>query len=163
MQVKKINDEKNNSYYQQYDVKQLIAFHKQAMTKQQIYNNILARRSGMDYSQGIQFETSIINMEEAQELPMKNQPKNQQKRCWCGSIKHSRVTSKDCPVGLTIRKSKKSALGMALSKSEEKRQQNMHQQRKRENVWRKRPLGRAKNQMTGHQQEMWCKIWMLRQ
>ena len=29
----------------------------------------------MDYRQGIQFETSIINMEEAQELPMKNQPK----------------------------------------------------------------------------------------
>ena len=29
---------------------------------------MLARKSGMGYSQGIQFETSIINMEEAQEL-----------------------------------------------------------------------------------------------
>ena len=36
---------------------------------------MLARQSGMDYSQGIQFETSIINMEEAQELTMNNQPK----------------------------------------------------------------------------------------
>ena len=35
---------------------------------------MVARRSGMDYSQGIQFETSIINMEEAQELTMNNQP-----------------------------------------------------------------------------------------
>ena len=50
-------------------------FHKQAIIKQQIYDNMLARRSGMDYSQGIQFETSIINMEEAQELTMNNQPK----------------------------------------------------------------------------------------
>ena len=41
---------------------------------------MLARRSGIDYSQGIQFETSIINIEEAQELTMNNQPKkNQQK------------------------------------------------------------------------------------
>ena len=32
--------------------------------------------------------------------------------------KYSRVTSKDCPVGLAIRKAKKLALGMELSKSE---------------------------------------------
>ena len=44
------------------------------MIRQQIYDNMIARRSGMDYSQGIQFETSIINMEEAQELTMKNHP-----------------------------------------------------------------------------------------
>ena len=36
---------------------------------------MLARRRGVDYSQGIQFETIIINMEEAQELTMKNQQK----------------------------------------------------------------------------------------
>ena len=35
---------------------------------------MLARQSGMDNSLGIQFETSIINMEEAQELTMNNQP-----------------------------------------------------------------------------------------
>ena len=57
-------------------------------------------------------------MEEAQEPTMKNQPKKKQKRCRCGSIKHLRVSSKDCPVGLAIRKAKKSALDMALSKSE---------------------------------------------
>ena len=39
----------------------------------------------------------------------------------------------------------------------------MQQQRKRENVWRQRPLRRVKNQMRGHQQDMWCEIWMLRQ
>ena len=76
----------------------------------------------MEYSQGMQFETSIINMEEAQELTMNNKlGKKQQKWCQCGSIKHSRVTSKDCPVELAIRKAKKLALGMALSKSEAKK------------------------------------------
>ena len=73
----------------------------------------------MDYSQGIHFETSIINMEEAQELTIINKlVKRQQKRCRCGSIKLSRVTSKDFPVGLAIRKAKKKVLGMVLSKSE---------------------------------------------
>ena len=46
---------------------------------------------------------------------------NQQKRCQCGSIKHLRISSKDCPDGLAIRKAKKSALDMALSKSEAKK------------------------------------------
>ena len=53
---------------------------------------------------------------------MNNQPKKkQQKWCRCGSTKHSRVTSNYCSVGLEIRKAKKLALGMALSKSEEKK------------------------------------------
>ena len=34
-----LNADKNKSYYQWYDVKWLKAFHKQAMTKQQVYNN----------------------------------------------------------------------------------------------------------------------------
>ena len=72
----------------------------------------------MDYSPGIQFETSIINMEEAKELTMSNQPeKNKQKWCWCVPINHLRVSSKDYPVGLAIRKAKRLALGMGLSKS----------------------------------------------
>ena len=45
------------------------------MIKQQIYDNMLASQSGMDYSQGIQFKTSLINMEEAQERKMNNHRK----------------------------------------------------------------------------------------
>ena len=81
LQAETLNSEKNKSYYQRYGVKQLTALHKQAMIKQQIYDNMLARQSGMDYSPGINFQTSLINMEEAKELTMKNQPgKKQQKR-----------------------------------------------------------------------------------
>ena len=74
LQAETFNAEKENSYYQRYDIKRLIAFHKQAMIKQKLYDNMLARRSGMDYSAGILFQTSIINMEQAQELTMNNQP-----------------------------------------------------------------------------------------
>ena len=56
LQAETLNAKKNKSYYQQYDVKRLRAFHKQAMIKQQIYDNMLARQSGMYYSQGIQFQ-----------------------------------------------------------------------------------------------------------
>ena len=65
LQAETLNAKKNKSYYQQYGVKRLRAFHKQAMIKQQIYNNMLARRSGMECSQGIQYQKSLINMEEA--------------------------------------------------------------------------------------------------
>ena len=54
-------------------------------------------------------------MEEAIEITMNYQ----QKRCRCGSIKHLRIYSKDCPVELAIIKAKKTALEMALYKSEE--------------------------------------------
>ena len=74
LQAEKINAEKKNTYYQRYDVKRLRAFHKQAMIKQQVYDNMLARPSGMEYSAGILFQTSIINMEQAQELTNNNQP-----------------------------------------------------------------------------------------
>ena len=75
LQAETLNVEKKKTYYQRYDVKQLRAFHKQATIKKQIYNKIIAKRSGMYYSQDIQFETSLINMEEAQELTMNNEPK----------------------------------------------------------------------------------------
>ena len=65
LQAETLNVNNNKSYYQRYGVKRLIAFHKQAMMKQQIYENMIARQSGMDYSPGIQFQTSLINMEEA--------------------------------------------------------------------------------------------------
>ena len=70
----------------------------------------------MDYSQGIQFQTSLVNMEEAKGLTMNNQ----QKQCKYGSVKHLHISHKDCPVGLAIRKAKKSALERAPSKSEAK-------------------------------------------
>ena len=55
LQAETLNSKKNKPYYQLYDVKILRAFHKQAMTKQQIYDNMLARQSVMDYIQGIHF------------------------------------------------------------------------------------------------------------
>ena len=126
LQSETLNAKKNKSYYQRYYVKRLRASHKQAMTKQQIYDNMLARRSGMDYSQEKHFETSLINMEEAQTLTMNNQSKKkQQKRCRCGSIKHSRVTSMDCPVGLAIRKSKNRPWGWRYLNRNQRRQQKM--------------------------------------
>ena len=58
-------------------------------------------------------------MEGAQEITINNQPnKKQQNQFHCGSIKHLRISSKDCPVELAIRKAKKSALEMVISKSE---------------------------------------------
>ena len=78
---------------------------------------MLASRSGMDYSQDIQFKKSLVNMEEAKGLTMNNQ----QKRCKCGSVKHLRISHKDCPVGLAIRKAKKLALETAPSKLETKK------------------------------------------
>ena len=131
LQAETLNAKKNKSYYQQYDVKRLIAFHKQAMIKQQIYDNMLARRSGMDYSQGIQFQTSLTNMEEAKGLTINNQ----QKKCKCGSVKHLRISSKDCPVGLAIRKAKNRPWRQRHLNWKQIRQQKMQQQRKRSNVW----------------------------
>ena len=71
----------------------------------------------MDYSQVIQFQTSLVNMEEAKGLTINNQ----QKQCKCGYIKHLRISSKDCPVGLAIRKAKKLALETSPFKLEAKK------------------------------------------
>ena len=107
LQSETLNAEKKKTYYQRYDVKRLRAFRKQAMIKQQVYDNILTRRSGMDYSAVILFQTSIINIEQTQELTKNNQPeKMEHKRCRCGSINHSRVSTMDFPVGLAMRKAK---------------------------------------------------------
>ena len=43
LQAITLNAEKNKSYYQRYNVKRLVDFHKQAIMKQQIYDNMLAR------------------------------------------------------------------------------------------------------------------------
>ena len=76
LQAETLYAEKSKTYYHRYDVNRLRAFHKQAMIKHEVYDNMLARRSGMDYSAGILFQTSIINMKQAQELTKNNQPKN---------------------------------------------------------------------------------------
>ena len=65
LQAKTLNTKNSKSYYQRYNLKQLRSFHKQAITKQQIYVSMITRRSGMEYSPGIQFQTSLINTEEA--------------------------------------------------------------------------------------------------
>ena len=65
LQAKTLNAEKNKSYYQRHSVNQMRAFYNQVMIKQKIYENMIARKSGMDYISGIQFQTSFINMEEA--------------------------------------------------------------------------------------------------
>ena len=72
------------------------------MTKQQIYENILASQSGMDYIPGIRFEESIINIDKANALNNINQLETHtgKKRCRCGSIEYSWITTRDCPVGL---------------------------------------------------------------
>ena len=70
LQAKTYNTEKK-SYYQRYDVKRTRAFHKQEMTKQKIYENIIARQSGVYYSAGILFQTSIVNMDKAKALTKK--------------------------------------------------------------------------------------------
>ena len=73
LQAKKINSNKNKSYYQQYDLKIMRDFHKQTMIIF-LNNNILANQSGMDYSPGIHFQKRIVNMDEAKALIMNNKP-----------------------------------------------------------------------------------------
>ena len=52
--------------------------------KQNVYENMLARKSGMDYSPWIQFQTSLINREEAKALTTSNQPENRQPKSGVG-------------------------------------------------------------------------------
>ena len=78
--------------------------------KQKNYDDILARQSGMDYSPGIQFQTSLISMDDAKALTMNNQPvksMNEKKRCRCGSLEHLCITPKEFPVGISYRDAKK--------------------------------------------------------
>ena len=118
----------------------------------------------MDYSPGIQFQTILINMDESKSLTTSNQPENkQQKRCQCGSIKDSPVTSKDCSVGLAIRRAKKLDLGMAISKSEAKKAEEDASAEEEKKCLAAEDAGEGENQMRGNQKEIWYKIQMLRQ
>ena len=47
--------------------------------KPKIYENMIARRSRMDYIPGMQFQTSLVNTEEAKEITMRNQLEKKQK------------------------------------------------------------------------------------
>ena len=86
--------------------------------RRQATESLQARRSGMDYSQGIQFQTSLVNMEEAKGLTMNNQ----EKQCKCGSVKHLRISHKDFHVALAIRKARNLALETEPSKLEAKKE-----------------------------------------
>ena len=134
LKAERLNAKKSKSYYQQ---KQLRAFHKQVIIKQQIYDNMLETRSWMEYSQGIQFQTSLINMEEAKEITMNNQ----KKLCRCGSVKHLHIFSKDCPVGIAIRNAKNRPWRWRHLNPKQTRHQKMQKKRKTENVWQQRPQG----------------------
>ena len=115
------------------------------MIKQQIYDKMLARRIGMDCSPGIQFQTSLINMEQAKELTMRSQPeKKQQKPCRYGSIKHSLVSSKYFPVGLAIRKAENWPWGWVCLNLNQRKQHKMQQNKRRTNVWQNRTMRRVK-------------------
>ena len=93
--------------------------HKQAMMNHQIYEDIIARRNGMDYSVGICFQTSPVNTEEAKVLTKKNQMgkmnQKQGRKFRGGSTSHLRITSNDFLVGIYYQKAKKLALAMGLS------------------------------------------------
>ena len=43
----------------------MISFHNQAMVKQQIYEKRIERQTGMDYSTGIHFWKSLVNMDKS--------------------------------------------------------------------------------------------------
>ena len=103
-------------------------------------------------------------MEEAKSLTMSDQPeKKQQKRFQCGSIKNLRVTSKDFPVGIAIRKAKQLALGMGISQSNAKKASEYAALEEESKCLSSEASGEGKNQFKGHHQKMRNKIWILRQ
>ena len=87
----------------------MIAFHKQAMIKLNIYENILVSKTGMYYSPVIRFDF-FVNMDKAKVLTKSNlqgkSSQKQQNRSQCGSIKHLYITTRDFPVGIYYRKAK---------------------------------------------------------
>ena len=66
-------------------------------------------------------------------------------------------------MGIAIRKAKILALEMALSKSEAKKEAEDAAAEEEIKCLAEEAAGDGENQMKGHQQEMWCKIWMLSQ
>ena len=80
------------------------------MIKQKKFKNILARQSEMDYSPGMQFQTSIINTDKKKSLTMNNQPGksiDKNKRYQRGLLEHLRITYKEFPIRLSYQNSEK--------------------------------------------------------
>ena len=76
----------------------------------------------MDYSPGVQFQKSLVNVDKTKALAMNNQlvkSMDKGKRWRCVSLEHLHVTSKEFPVGISYRNSKNS-LEMGLSQQEAK-------------------------------------------
>ena len=103
-------------------------------------------------------------MEEVKELTMKNQP-GKIKRSGAGVAQSSThgLLQRIALLGLQLENPKNRPWRWCDLNPKQRRYHKMHQQRKRANFCRQRTLGRVKNQMRGHQQEIWYKIWMLRQ
>ena len=117
---------------------------------------MLARRIGVDYSSGMQFETSLINIEEAKELTMKKKPEKGNKSG--ASMAPSSTDELLQRISLwefQLERPKHWPWGWGYLNPKQKWQQNMQQHRKRENCWQKMPLRRVKNNIRGHQQEIW--------
>ena len=107
------------------------------MIKQEIYDNILESQIGMDYIQGIQFETSIINMEEAQELIMNNQLKKSNKSgAGVAPSSTHELLQRISLWDLQLERPNNQPWGWLYLNPKQRRQHKMQQQRKRENVWR---------------------------
>ena len=76
LQAKIIKTKENKAYYPQYYVKLIRDLHKDAVIRQHIYENILARKTGVDYSPIICFKKSLVDMYKAKALTKSNQQKN---------------------------------------------------------------------------------------
>ena len=74
------NAKENKTYYQRYNVKIMRVFHKQAMIKHKIYENILARKSGMDYIPGIHFQKFLSTQTKKKYSPRTINRKKRTKR-----------------------------------------------------------------------------------
>ena len=66
-------------------------------------------------------------------------------------------------MGIAIRMAKKLASEMAISKSKAKKAAEYAAAEEESKCLAAEAAGEGENQMRGYQQEMWYKIWMLRQ
>ena len=124
------------------------------MMNLKIYENILVSQSGMDYSAGILFQIGLVNMEEEKALTKNDQlgktNQKQVRRCWCGSISYLRITSNDCPVGISCLKAKNQPLQWVYVYPRQISQKNTQKKRKTQIVCRQSHLKWMKNQMRGY-------------
>ena len=110
----------------------------------------------MDYSAGIRFQTSLVNMDKSKALTKNNQlgktNQKQERQCQCGSIKHLRIASNYSPVGISYQKAKNWPWGWGYLYLRQITQKKKQKHIKREIVWRKRRPRRMKNQIMGDYQ-----------